>query len=123
MTTRLRLAMAAVFIAAAGAASAADPSGVYVRDSGSSKIRIARCGEGFCGTLVYLRDPGGPAKVGQRVFYNMIAAGENEWRGSAINPEDGKTYSGKMTLSGSTLVTAGCALGGLVCRSVSWVRE
>ncbi|MBL8586887.1 MAG: DUF2147 domain-containing protein, partial [Methylobacteriaceae bacterium] len=27
-----------------------------------------------------------------------------------------------MTLSGSTLTTAGCALGGLVCRSVTWKR-
>lgn len=52
----------------------------------------------------------------------MKAAGENAWTGSAFNPEDGKTYSGKMTLSGSSLNTAGCIMGGLLCKSVDWSR-
>ncbi|MCA3669646.1 MAG: DUF2147 domain-containing protein, partial [Methylobacterium sp.] len=32
------------------------------------------------------------------------------------------TYSGKMTLSGNALTTAGCIAGGWICRSVSWSR-
>ncbi len=44
------------------------------------------------------------------------------WTGSAFNPDDGKTYSGKMTLKGDRLVTAGCVFGGLICKSVSWIR-
>lgn len=107
----------------AASALAADPSGVYLRDTGASKVRIAKCGEAYCGSLVWLKDANGPAKVGQRIFYDMKPAGEDKWEGKAFNPEDGKTYSGKMTLSGGTLTTAGCALGGLICKSVSWARE
>lgn len=107
----------------AAGAEAADPSGTYLRDTGASKVRISKCGEAYCGSLVWLKDANGPAKVGQRIFYDMKPAGESKWEGKAFNPEDGKTYSGKMTLSGGTLTTAGCALGGLICKSVSWARE
>ena len=76
----------------------------------------------MCGSIIWLANPGGPAKVGQQVFFNMKPHGENVWTGSAFNPEDGKTYSGKMSLSGDRLTTSGCVLGGLICKSVSWAR-
>ncbi len=52
----------------------------------------------------------------------MKPHGDNVWTGSAFNPDDGKTYSGRMTLSGDHLTTAGCVFGGLICKSVSWTR-
>lgn len=113
---------AALALAAAPAAFAQDATGTWLRDTGASRVRIAPCGEALCGTLVWLKETDGPAKVGQRIFYDMKPSGAGAWAGKAFNPEDGKTYSGKMTLSGSTLTTAGCALGGLVCRSVTWKR-
>ena len=85
-------------------------------------MRIAPCGAALCGTIVWLKSTSGPAKIGQRVFFDMKPAGANAWSGQAFNPEDGKNYSGKMTLAGNKLTTSGCALGGLVCRSVSWSR-
>ena len=117
------LSLAAALLALTGAAaSAADASGVWLRDSGASRVRIAPCGAALCGTIVWLKDADGPAKVGQKVFFDMKPNGDNAWSGSAFNPEDGKNYSGKMTLSGDTLTTAGCVLGGLVCKSVKWSR-
>lgn len=104
------------------AALAADPSGTYLRDSGASRVRIAKCGDAYCGNIVWLKDPNGPAKVGQRVFYDMKPDGESKWVGKAFNPEDGKTYSGKMSVSGGTLNTAGCVAGGWICKSVSWSK-
>ena len=62
------------------------------------------------------------SNVGQRVFYDMVQADQNSWAGKAFNPEDGRTYSGKMVLSGKHLRTSGCVLGGLICKSVAWVR-
>lgn len=106
-----------------GGARAGDVSGVWLRDTGASKIRFAPCGAALCGHLAWLKDPANTkAKVGDRVFYDMKPDGENAWQGSAYNPEDGKTYTGKMALSGNTLVTKGCTLGGIICRSVSWTR-
>ena len=117
------LSLAAALLAlTCAAASAADASGVWLRDSGASRVRIAPCGAALCGTIVWLKDADGPAKVGQKVFFDMKPNGDNAWSGSAFNPEDGKNYSGKMTLSGDTLTTAGCVLGGLVCKSVKWSR-
>jgi uncharacterized protein (DUF2147 family) len=102
--------------------AAQDATGVWTRENGESRVRIAPCGASLCGTIVWLKKAGGPAKVGQRVFYDMKPNGSGAWAGKAFNPEDGKTYSGKMTLSGNRLTTAGCTLGGLVCRSVNWSR-
>lgn len=111
----------ALSLAAVSATPAlADPTGTWLRENGASRVRISPCGANFCGTIVWLKDADGPAKVGQRVFYDMAANGANKWSGKAFNPEDGKTYSGTMSLSGSSLTTAGCVLGGLVCRSVNW---
>jgi uncharacterized protein (DUF2147 family) len=96
--------------------------GEWLRDTGSSRVRFAPCGGAVCGVIVWLRDKDSEAKVGQRIFFGMKPTGANTWAGSAFNPEDGKTYSGKMTLSGNTLSTAGCVLGGLICKSASWTR-
>ena len=52
----------------------------------------------------------------------MKPNGENAWAGSAFNPEDGRRYTAKLTLSGDHLVTAGCVLGGLICKSFDWTR-
>lgn len=98
----------------------ADPSGVWLRDNGESRVRISKCGDAFCGTVAWVKDPEGPSKVGQRVFFDMKPSGANAWSGKAFNPRDGKTYTGKMTVSGSTMSTSGCILGGIVCQSVSW---
>jgi uncharacterized protein (DUF2147 family) len=112
--------LASVVISGATSAALADPSGTWLRDNGASRVRVAACGASMCGTIVWLKDADGPSKVGQRVFYDMAPAGANKWSGKAFNPEDGKTYSGTMTLAGSSLTTSGCVLGGLVCRSVNW---
>jgi uncharacterized protein (DUF2147 family) len=114
------LLSAAALTALTSAPALADPSGTWLRDNGNSRVRIAKCGDAFCGTLVWVKDADSPSKVGQRIFYDMKASGENAWTGKAFNPEDGKTYSGKLTLSGSTMTTSGCVLGGMICRSVAW---
>lgn len=119
----MRVALAALgMLAGVGAATAQEVTGVWQRDTGASRVRFSKCGEALCGTISWLKEQSGPAKVGQRIFYDMKPNGANTWSGSAFNPEDGKTYAGTMTLSGGTLTTAGCVMGGLICRSVKWTR-
>lgn len=108
--------------ATATPALAQDVSGTWLRETGASRVRFVKCGEAMCGTLAWLKDANGPAKVGQRIFYDMKASGPGKWSGSAFNPEDGKTYSGTMTVAGDTLTTTGCVMGGMICRSVKWSR-
>ena len=112
----------AVLVLSSHFALAGEGIGEWARTDGKGKVRFAPCGPAVCGTLVWLKEPSDRAKVGQRVFFDMKPTGENVWAGTAFNPEDGKEYSGKMTLSGNNLVTAGCVFGGLICKSVSWTR-
>lgn len=116
-------AIAAALAMFATPSLAQEVTGTWLRDSGASKVRLAKCGEAVCGTISWLKDSSGPAKLGQRIFYDMKPSGTGKWSGSAFNPEDGKTYSGTMSLSGDTLTTAGCVMGGLICRSVKWSRS
>lgn len=106
----------------AGPALAQSATGVWQRDDGRSRIRVAPCGAELCGTIVWLQDKNSPAKIGQRVLFNMKPDGANAWRGNAFNPEDGRNYSGKMSLSGARLTTSGCVLDGMVCKSMGWRR-
>jgi uncharacterized protein (DUF2147 family) len=122
--TMLRaLASAAILAAMGSSALAGDVKGEWARDDGKAKVRFGSCGgDAICGSISWLRDKNDPGKVGQQVFFDMKPSGDNAWAGRAFNPDDGKTYSGKMTMSGDHLVTAGCVLGGLICKSLNWTR-
>lgn len=114
---------AGALVASASAALAGPVNGEWQRDDGKAKVRMSDCGGAVCGVISWLKDPAhASGKVGQQVFFDMKPSGDNLWKGSAFNPEDGKTYAGKMTLSGDRLTTAGCVLGGLICKSVNWAR-
>ncbi len=105
------------------APAAADPTGSWLRENGESRVRMAKCGDAICGTITWLKDPANTkSKIGQRVFFDMKPSGANAWAGKAFNPEDGQTYAGKISLSGSSMTTAGCVAGGWICRSVSWSK-
>lgn len=99
----------------AGAASAADLQGVWLTGDKDAVLRITRCGDQFCGRIVWLEsatDQRGslrldqknpdPAKQAQRicglvVITGLTAAGPGRWNGTVYNPQDGQTYSGSIT--------------------------
>lgn len=117
------LGAAFAFVALASPALANDVTGIWLRDTGASKVKLSHCGDAICGNIVWLKQGADPkAKVGQRVFFDMKPSGPNTWAGHAFNPEDGKTYTGKMTLSGTTLTTAGCVMS-VICKSATWTRS
>lgn len=117
------LGAALAFVFLANPALANDVTGIWLRDTGASKVKLSHCGDAICGNIVWLKQGADPkAKVGQRVFFDMKPSGPNTWAGHAFNPEDGKTYTGKMTLSGTTLTTAGCVMS-VICKSATWTRS
>ena len=118
----MRALLAALTIAVTSSAMAGDVTGMWTRDDGSAKLRFSACGNAVCGFLAWKKEPDGPAKIGQQLFFDMKPNGENAWAGAAFNPNDGKRYTAKLTLSGDHLVTAGCVLGGLICKSFDWTR-
>jgi uncharacterized protein (DUF2147 family) len=123
----------ASLVAAGAPALAQDPSGTWLSQSGDTRVRIARCGTAYCGTIVAVRsnlkdenNPNPALRTRSLVELQMIsglqAAGEGAWSGSLYNYTDGKTYSGKMRLvSPTALELSGCVMG-VICRSQTWSR-
>jgi uncharacterized protein (DUF2147 family) len=61
--------------------------------------------------------------LGVQIVLGMKPSGADKWAGQVYNAEDGKTYSGNLTMNGaSNLTLQGCALGGLVCKGQNWTR-
>lgn len=127
-------AAAAALLATAAETRAGDATGVWKRPSGSSQIRIAPCGSSLCGKIVWLREPRNDDKnpdasrrgrplLGTQTVMGMKPSGDNRWKGKVYNAEDGKTYTGVMTLvGGNGLKLEGCVLGGLICKGETWTR-
>jgi uncharacterized protein (DUF2147 family) len=63
--------------------------------------------------------------IGVLIVLGMKPSGTaNKWSGQVYNAEDGKTYSGSITLvDAKTLTLKGCALGGLICKNQTWTRS
>src|SRR6266446_3357187 len=136
-------AFAILGLAAVTPASAGDPRGNWVTESGRAKVAIVNCGGALCGNIVGLKEPNDPATgkpktdtnnsdaakrvrpmIGVQIVIDMkpdtIA---DKWKGQVYNAEDGKTYSGSITLvNATTLNLQGCALGGLICKTQTWTR-
>jgi uncharacterized protein (DUF2147 family) len=129
-------------LAAATPAAAGDPRGNWMTDDGKAKIAIVSCGGALCGNIVALTEPNDPATgkpktdrnnpdtakrirpmVGVQIVIDMKPDTADKWKGQVYNAEDGKTYSGSITLvDAKTLTLQGCALGGLICKSRTWTR-
>jgi uncharacterized protein (DUF2147 family) len=136
--------LAAVMLAASVSPSAAaDPTGMWLTEEGKAKVRVANCGAALCGTIVSLKEANDPETgrpktdrnnvdaslrsrpiIGVQIVLGMKPSGTaNKWTGQVYNAEDGKTYSGSLTLQdANTIKLEGCILGGLVCKASIWTR-
>lgn len=122
----------AVLLTAGAGHAAGDPSGVWVTETGDSKVRLARCGAGYCGTLVSVAGKGldannpdpalrGRSVVGVQIVNAPNASGDG-YAGTLYNPKDGKTYSGTLKMTGpNTVEVSGCVMS-VFCKSQTWKR-
>jgi uncharacterized protein (DUF2147 family) len=125
-------------------ALAADATGVWLTEDGKAKVRVAACGPALCGTIISLKEANDPdtgrpktdknnadaglrnrPMVGVQVVLGMKPSGTaNKWSGQVYNAEDGKTYTGSLTLQdANTIKLEGCILGGLICKASTWTRS
>ena len=124
--------IAAVLALTGGPALAADPAGNWRVADGTAVVRIAPCAEAYCGTIAWTSQPGtdehnpDPSKrdrpiVGTQILLAMKPASGNRWDGEIYNPENGKTYSGRIILtSPDVLRIEGCLL--FFCGGENWTR-
>jgi uncharacterized protein (DUF2147 family) len=131
------------------AAQADDILGVWFNSEKDAQIEIAKCGEKYCGTVVWLKEqnypegskdgiPGTPKIdhhnpdpslrktpiIGLRIVHDFSYAGENLWKdGRVYDPKNGKTYKGKMTLVSPTRLDLRGYIGiSLIGRTATWTR-
>lgn len=120
-----------LLIGAAGAQTL-DPSGIYLSESGETRVRIAKCGQAYCGTIISVQGDAkdvnnpeaslrGRSLVGVQMISNIHPSG-NGFTGQLYNYKDGKTYTGKLSFAGKSMQLSGCVLGGLICRSQTWAK-
>ena len=150
----LKTSMIAAFLCfamatACYAAGGDDILGVWNDEEKNSKIEVFKCGDRYCGNIVWLKEPnyaagsteGTPGTVmldnhnpdpvrrtvpllGLQIVKDFAYAGDSVWKGGTVyDPKVGKTYSGKMTLvSPHQLKMRGFIGISLLGRNTTWTR-
>lgn len=110
---------------------AADPlTGIWQtnpgRDGGFGHVRIEPCGNGLCGMVVRTFDASGKAvqasDLGAAILDKVQPTGGGVYgEGRIVNPENGRSYTARLTLRGDRLDVGGCIL--MICRNAgTWQR-
>jgi uncharacterized protein (DUF2147 family) len=130
----------------------AEPDGIlglWNTDKNESKIEIFKCGDKYCGRIAELKEPNYPADdkegmggkpkvdrknpdpalrthpiVGLQLMRGFVYSGGNVWEdGRIYDPNDGKTYKCKMTLSSPNRLEVRGFIGfSLLGRTTVWTR-
>ncbi len=133
----------------AHAAGADDILGVWNNQEKDAKIEIVKCGDAYCGKIVWLKEPvyppgsneGVPGTpkldhnnpdpalkkrpvMGLEIMHGFTFSGGSRWKGGKIyDPKNGKTYSAKITLvSPARLDLRGYIGISLIGRTSAWTR-
>lgn len=123
--------------------------GLWNNEEKSARIEMFRCGEGYCGKIVELKEqnypegstdgiPGtpkvdhhnpDPAKrtvpvLGLQIVNDMRPTDSGKWSGGTVyDPKNGKTYKGKLTLVAPERLELRGYIGiPLIGRTTTWTR-
>jgi len=132
------------------AEGADDILGVWDNQEKDAKIEIFKCGQKYCGKIVWLKEPNYPAGsnegppgtprldnnnpdpalrtrpvIGLRIIHDFVYTEGGLWKGGKVyDPKNGKTYSGKMTLvSHGQLNLRGFIGISIIGRTAIWTRQ
>jgi uncharacterized protein (DUF2147 family) len=139
----------AIAVSSAHAAGSEDILGVWNTEGKEAEIMIYKCGIKHCGKIVWSKDPNYPSDskegtpgtlrldrnnpnpnlrkspiVGLQILYDFMFVGDNLWTGGKIyNPDNGKTYSGKLTLVSPNQLNLRGFIGlSLIGGTTTWTR-
>ncbi|MDI6028612.1 DUF2147 domain-containing protein [Corticibacterium sp. UT-5YL-CI-8] len=99
-----------------------DVDGIWMRGDGNAKVRIAPCGNNLCATNLWIKDTSGGEAVGDRLVMDVKPSGDM-LSGTAFDAKRNMNYKIDISVSGASLSTKGCVIGGLVCKTVSWSKS
>ena len=126
------LSLCAALVALPTQALAKAPlEGRWKNPKGSVVVRVAACGEAFCGTVVdatakaktTARKGGTRTLIGTRILSDVRPQGDGTYRGHAFDPKRNIHAPATIRMQGGgTLVIRGCVLRGLICKEQRWTR-
>jgi uncharacterized protein (DUF2147 family) len=112
------LALLAFAPAAAGAGEAVH--GVWARDGGANEqLEFFDCAGKLCAKGILPMLDGSPAPL---ILRSAVKTAPNHWKGELFNPENGKLYSGEITLDNPNQLTLTGCLIAFLCQSETWTR-
>ena len=105
--------------------------GHWKNPKGSVVVKVAPCGEGYCGTVIEAsakakataRKGGTSQLIGMRILSGLRPIGNGTFKGQAFDPKRNIRAPATIRLLGpSTLIVKGCVLGGFICKEQRWTR-
>lgn len=102
------------------AQQSADPSGIWLRDDGNARVRIAPCGGKICATNLWIGDTSKGEEPGDRLVMSLQPKSADTLAGTAYDAKRNRTYSITVQVSDKSLLTRGCILAGVLCKNVRW---
>ena len=115
----------------AGASAKAPLEGQWRNPKGSVTVRVAPCGDAWCGTVIdasgkakaTARKGGTPRLIGTRILSGVRPSGGGAYKGRAFDPKRNLHAPATIRLLGpSTLVVKGCVLRGIICKEQRWKK-
>ena len=119
----------------AAAQSADDAFGLWLNPENGSNVELYKCGaDSLCAKLTKVTDGQktddknpDPAKrsqpiVGLVIMEGAKKSGDGKWAGTLYNRENGKSYSGTITVKSRNAVDLSGCVALVLCRTATWTR-
>lgn len=109
--------------------------GTWLTPDGASKIEISRCGDTYCGSIVWMAQPRtdennpnpelkGRPLVGAQILSGLAYAGGESWQGGSIySAQRGKTFEAKTLKLLSDRALEVKVSAGMFTKTIVWTRS
>jgi uncharacterized protein (DUF2147 family) len=79
------------------------------------------CSGKLCAKIVAVKDERRKSKIGTVIMPGATKSADNRWKGDLLNADDGKIYTGVVTMQGpNALNLKGCVA--FICQGETWTK-
>ena len=122
MGLRTTIAALGATMALATPALAFDPYGVWLREQSGTIFDFYNCNAKLCAKVIGVAKPQDKSAIGTVILRNAVPNKDGDWTGDLFNTEDGKTYSGTISVkTPGELSLQGCLIA-FLCKTETWKR-
>lgn len=105
------------------ASAGPDISGEWLRSDGTLRVNIAACGSQICAINTWIKDTNREDQVGDKLIMTLEPQGDSRLIGAAFDVRRKQSYSLNITIDRNTMLTHGCMIKGVLCKTMSWNRS